>query len=107
MVHGDRRKFLSALVTLNMDEVHKIAQNHKIDPSDHGKLVKHPKIHEVVRKRIEAKNKQLPSYETIKRFAILEKDFSIEGGELTPTLKVKRKLVTERYKDILDSFYNE
>ena len=58
-------------------------------------------------KALEEKNKQLPSYETIKRFAILEKDFTIEGGELTPTLKVKRKLVTERYREILDSFYNE
>ncbi len=107
MVHGDRRKFLSALITLNMDEVKKIAQHQKIETSDHGELAKHPKIHEHVRKKIEEKNKQLPSYETIKRFAILEKDFSIEGGELTPTLKVKRKLVTERYKEILDSFYNE
>lgn len=107
MVHGDRRKFLSALVTLNLEEVSKIAQQHKISHQGHEELVKHPKIHEVVRKRIEEKNKQLPSYETIKRFAILEKDFSIEGGELTPTLKVKRKLVTERYKEILDSFYNE
>lgn len=107
MVHGDRRKFLSALVTLNMDEVKKIAENHKISSDNHEELVKHPKIHETVRKRIEEKNKQLPSYETIKRFAILHQDFSIEGGELTPTLKVKRKLVTERYKDILDSLYNE
>ncbi len=107
MVHGDRRKFLSALVTLNMDEVKKIAETHKISSENHEELVKHPKIHETVRKRIEEKNKQLPSYETIKRFAILHQDFTIEGGELTPTLKVKRKLVTERYKDILDSLYNE
>lgn len=107
MVHGDRRKFLSALVTLNLEEVQKIAEQHKLTQDNHLELVKHPKIHEVVRKRIEEKNKQLPSYETIKRFAILEKDFSIEGGELTPTLKVKRKLVTERYKEILDSFYND
>ncbi len=107
MVHGDRRKFLSALITLNLDEVQKIAQNHKIETKDDTELLKHPKIHELVRKRIEEKNKQLPSYETIKRFAILEQDFTIEGGELTPTLKVKRKLITERYKDILDSFYHE
>jgi len=107
MVHGDRRKFLSALVTLNMEEVTKLATQHKLEHGSHEELVKHPKIHETVRKRIEEKNKQLPSYETIKRFAILEKDFTIEGGELTPTLKVKRKLVTERYKEILDSLYNE
>lgn len=107
MVHGDRRKFLSALVTLNIEEVRKIAETHKIDSENNEELFKHPKIHEAVRKRIEEKNKQLPSYETIKRFAIIEKDFSIEGGELTPTLKVKRKLVTERYKDVLDSLYNE
>ena len=59
----------------------------------------------LIRQVIEAKNKKLASYETIKRFAILETDFSQEGGELTPTLKLKRKIVVEKYRDVLDSLY--
>ncbi len=107
MVHGDRRKFLSALITLNAEELKKFASDQRIPDQDYVSLTQNPKIYEWVRKKIEEKNKQLPSFETIKRFAILNKDFTIEEGELTPTLKVKRKILTERYKDILDSFYQE
>ena len=56
---------------------------------------------------IEERNAQLASYETIKDFKILERDFSIENNELTPTLKVKRKEVIKKYKDILDGMYKE
>jgi long-chain acyl-CoA synthetase len=52
-------------------------------------------------------NKKLASYETIKKFKILPGDFSIDGGELTPTLKVKRKVIFQRYKDLFDSMYDE
>ena len=54
---------------------------------------------------IEKKNKGLASYESIKKFEIVPRDFSIEGGELTPTLKVKRKVVVEKYKDEIESLY--
>jgi long-chain acyl-CoA synthetase len=50
-------------------------------------------------------NKQLASYETIKRFAILDHDFSVESGEMTPSLKIKRKVVNERYKKVFDAMY--
>lgn len=107
MVHGDRRKFLSALVTLNPDNLKELARAQELETLEYPQLIKHPKIFEAIKKRIEDKNKQLPSYESIKRFAILQEDFTIDRGELTPTLKVKRKVVTEKYKDILDSFYQD
>ncbi len=107
MVHGDRRKFLSALVTLNPDELMRLAQSHQVKPAPFEELIVNPKISSLVHKRIEEKNRQLASFEGIKRFAILPKEFTVEGGELTPTLKIKRKLVTEKYKHILDSFYKE
>jgi len=107
MVHGDRRKFLSALITLNTEELVKLANQQNISVKDPSNLFKNDKVYDLIRRRVDEKNKQLPSFETIKKFAILEKDFSIEGGELTPTLKVKRKVVTERYSDLLDSFYKE
>jgi len=105
VVHGDKRKFLSALVTLNEENIRKWA-------AENGTTLAEP-LHEdpVVRARIQAAfdavNAKQPSYATIKRTAILPKDFTQESGELTPTLKVKRKVVSERYRKILDGFYDE
>ncbi len=105
VVVGDRRKYLTALVTLNGEAITKIAQKEGIPGLDMKELVKHPKIYSFVKKAIDEKNKGLAPYETIKRFAILEHDFTQEAGELTPTLKVKRKFVSEKYRDILDQLY--
>ena len=106
VVHGDRRKYLTALVTLNPDEVRARAAEAGLT-GGMAQLSKEPKIFELVKKLIEEKNHDLPKYESIKRFAILDKDFSIESGELTPTLKIKRKVINERYKDLFDSLYSE
>lgn len=62
-------------------------------------------MRELIEMEIEQRNKNLASYESIKKFEILPRDFSIEGGELTPTLKVKRKAVVEKYKDEIESLY--
>jgi long-chain acyl-CoA synthetase len=59
-----------------------------------------------VRKAVAEVNSQLASFETIKNFAILERDFTIEAGELTPSMKVKRKTCAERFQDLLDGLYN-
>ena len=107
MVHGDKRKFLSALVTLNKDQLLHYAQAHHISFQNYSDLVKNEKVYLLIKGRIEEKNKQLAKYETIKKFAILENDFSIETGELTPTLKVKRKFTSEKYKNLIDQFYQE
>ncbi|MBI2340612.1 MAG: long-chain fatty acid--CoA ligase [Deltaproteobacteria bacterium] len=107
MVHGDRRKYLSALITLDKNEIIRYAQNHSIPFQDYADLVKNKKIYGLLKQRIEEKNKHLAQYETIKKFAILENDFSIDTGELTPTLKVKRKFTSQKYREILDSLYQE
>lgn len=105
MVHGDKRKYLSALVTLNQEAVEKFARKEGIPYRDFGELTRHPKVFSLVKRAIDEKNRGLASFETIKRFAILENDFSQETGELTPTLKVKRKFVSDKYKGILDQLY--
>ena len=68
-------------------------------------LASDPKVRELIQAEVEERNKQLASYETIKRFEILPNDFSIESGELTPTLKVKRKVVAEKYKEQIEALY--
>ncbi len=107
VVHGDRRKFLSALITLEPTELKRRATRLGLADQSLAALSKAPEIESEVKRILEEKNRHLAKYETIKKFAIIEKDFSVEGGELTPSLKVKRKVVNERYKDILDSFYQD
>jgi long-chain acyl-CoA synthetase len=105
MVHGDRRPYPVALITLNADELAKFARAQGVLTSDPAALVKHPKIVERVSRTVEEKNTNLQSYAKVKKFAILPVDFTPEGGELTPTLKVKRKVVAEKYKKELESLY--
>lgn len=107
VVHGDKRKYLSALVTLDPNEVEAYAKEKEIPFQDYADLVKNKKIHGLIQERIEGFNKKLAKYETVKKFAILENDFSVETGELTPTLKVKRKYTSQKYQNILNEFYQE
>ncbi len=105
MVHGDKRKFLSALITLNEENARKWASENGVPAG--VALHAQPKVNARVQKAVDALNAKLPSYSSIKKFAIVPKDFTQETGELTPTLKVKRKVVTQRYQALLDSFYVE
>ncbi len=106
VIYGDRRKFISALVTLNKEGVLSFAKAKQIDSQDYVLLTRHPLVIEAVSKTIDGKNTLLANFERIKKFTILPSDFSIEADELTPTLKVKRKQIIERYKLILEGFYD-
>ena len=105
MVHGDKRKFLSALVTLNEENARKWAAEQGIPPS--APLHSNPAVVARIQQAIDEMNRHQASYSTVKKFAIVEKDFTQESGELTPTLKIKRKVLTQRYQALLDSFYVE
>jgi long-chain acyl-CoA synthetase len=67
--------------------------------------VVHPRVRQLIEDEIEERNQQLNSYETIRRFAVLPEPLSLDAGEITPTLKVRRKEVAERYRDLIDSMY--
>jgi long-chain acyl-CoA synthetase len=103
MVHGDKRKFLSALVTLNEENVRKWAADSGV--ALQGSPSQDPRVRAEIQKAVDELNSRQASYSTIKKFAILPTDFTIDSGDLTPTLKVKRKLVTQKYASILDGFY--
>jgi long-chain acyl-CoA synthetase len=105
MVHGDKRKFLSAIVTLNPENARKWATENGVPVT--AALHDHPSVVARIQRTVDAVNARQASYATVKRFAIAPSDFSQETGELTPTLKVKRKVVTQRFKDVLDAFYRE
>jgi long-chain acyl-CoA synthetase len=105
IVYGDRRPYPVALITVNADELGKFAREQGILASDPAVVVKHPKVVERVSRTVEEKNTHLQSYAKIKKFAVLAGDFTQEGGELTPTLKVKRKVVAEKYREALEELY--
>jgi long-chain acyl-CoA synthetase len=105
MVHGDKRPYLVALVTLNEENVGKWARDNRVAFNNVGDLAQSDKVRALVQKYIDSLNAREPSYSSIKKFAILAHDFSQDTGELTPTLKVKRKFTSEKYKEIIDAFY--
>ena len=105
MVHGDRRPYPVALITLNPEELAKFAREQGVLTTDAAALVRHPRIVERVSRTVEEKNTNLQSYAKIKKFSILPIDFTLEGGELTPTLKVKRKVVSDKYKKEIEGLY--
>lgn len=104
---GDKKKFCVALVTLDEEAVRKALEGAGVTPPGAlPELAKHPKVRELLEAALKEKNAALPSYETIKYFEILEKDFEV-GEELTPTLKVKRKKVAEKYSALIDKLYSD
>jgi len=94
-----------ALITVNADELAKFAREQGILATDPAVVVKHPKVVERVARTVEEKNSQLQSYAKIKKFTVLPLDFTQEGGELTPTLKVKRKVVSNKYLSTIEELY--
>jgi len=102
---GLGRAIAVALITVNPEELSKFAQEQGILVNEAAVIVKHPKLVERIGRTIEEKNTQLQSYAKIKRFTVLPIDFTLDGGELTPTLKVKRKVVSQKYKDAIEELY--
>jgi long-chain acyl-CoA synthetase len=106
-VHGDRRNYLTALLVLDQNAVKATAEYNGIKDCFWPELIHHPLIMEKVQKEMDKANGELPRFMQIKYFRMLEKPFSIEAGEMTPTMKLKKRVVEERYKDLLDSMYRE
>jgi len=105
IVFGDRKPFLVALLTPNIERLIDLSREEKLDYLDTDELVKSGKIRELYKHRIDEINKNFPPYSTIKYFALASREFSIEGGELTPTLKLKRKEIYSKYKQVIDELY--
>jgi len=105
MVHGDRKPYPVALITCNPEELTKFATQQGIVGLDAAALARHPKVMERISRTVEEKNEQLQSYARVKKFVIVAEDFTVENGLLTPTLKVKRKVIREKYQSVIDGLY--
>jgi long-chain acyl-CoA synthetase len=105
VMHGDRRPYPVILVTIDPEEAPALAEELGIDESDPAALAEHPKVREYIGQIIDEVNGNYAQVEQVKKFAILDHDLSQETGELTPTLKVKRNVVNDKYQGIFDSLY--
>jgi long-chain acyl-CoA synthetase len=104
---GDRRKYVSLLVVPAFESLEAWAGEQGLDWSDHKDLVDHPRVKEFMEAEVMKGLEGLASYETPKKIALLEEPFSIEGGTMTPTMKVKRGVVQKRFDDLIDRLYEE
>ncbi len=104
VMHGDQRPYPVALVTLDEEEIAGYAAEHGL-PADIPSLAREPSVRALVQEALDRANAKYAQVEQVKKFAILDHDLSQETGELTPTLKVKRNVVNEKYADVLDALY--
>ena len=104
VVHANNRNYATALISLDPEALTKFASEHGLT-GDYSALAQSPQVHEQIQADIDTLNQHLNRWETVKKFTILPRDLSEEDGELTASLKVKRKVVEEHFSDLLEAMY--
>ena len=107
VVIGDKRKFLSCLVMIDYDNVANYAQALNVPFTDFASLCRTKEVQALIETEIEKVNKNFARVETIKKFRLIEQQLTAEDDEVTPTMKLKRKFVSEKYKPLIDGMYVE
>jgi long-chain acyl-CoA synthetase len=105
VVIGDQRKYLVALILIDEDNVTKFAQDHRIPFATFADLTQHPEVRRLIQGEVDRVNKTLSQVESVKKFALLPRRFYEEEGDVTPTKKVKRRAIEQRYADLIASLY--
>jgi long-chain acyl-CoA synthetase len=104
-IHGDRRNYLTALIVLNEFQARQTARSFGMEDMPWQDLIQDPLLLSEVRKEIDAANERMPRFMQVKYFRVAPHPFTVETGELTPTMKLKKRIIEEKYKDLLDSMY--
>jgi long-chain acyl-CoA synthetase len=104
---GNGRKFPAALIVPDWERLESYVKLKGIKAETRAKLCHHPRIIDLFERQIAARTTDLAQYEKVKRIALLDRELTVEGGELTPTLKVKRRVIDEKYRDLIDRMYQE
>lgn len=104
---GSERKFPAALIVPNFDALRNYAKSNGIKAETNKELCHNPEIIKFIKSQVDALTSDLSQYEKVKKIALLENEFTVEGGELTPTLKIKRRVIDEKYKSIIEEIYRE
>jgi long-chain acyl-CoA synthetase len=105
IVIGDRRRFISALVVPDFEQIRSYVERKGIEDAPMDTLLRHPKIIDLFERRIAKINERLARYERIKAFRVLNREFSLDNGEITLTLKLRRKVIAEHYHDRIEEMY--
>ncbi|CAN5546062.1 AMP-dependent synthetase/ligase [soil metagenome] len=103
---GNGRKFAAALIVPNFEQLESYAKIKSLNLSTPREFCKSPRIIDLLKRQIEAATRELSGYEKVKKIVLLENEFTVGGGELTPTLKIKRRVLDDKYKDVIDMIYN-
>jgi long-chain acyl-CoA synthetase len=106
-LYGEGKNYCVALITLNQAEVEAFAKSRRIEYESFNDLIKNETIHKEVEKTIQKVNARVSSPERIKKFLILDRDFSLEKNEVTPTLKLKRDVIEKNFKQVLEKIYSK
>src|SRR5262249_59875692 len=104
-VYGDRKPYLVALVTLDPPQVQAWAAANGVGHADIAELCTNPQFLAKLDEGIQAANRELASYDTVKYYVVLPEDFTLENELLTPTLKIRRRNIQQRYHDLYESLY--
>lgn len=104
---GNERKFPAALIVPNFEMLDSYLRHKELGEMSHAEMCTNPRILDLFSRQIDAMTPNLGQFEKVKRFALLENELTVEGGELTPTLKIKRRVVDEQYADVIDRLYSE
>ncbi|MGB9906838.1 MAG: AMP-dependent synthetase/ligase [Candidatus Saccharicenans sp.] len=107
VVIGDKRRFISALVVPNFEKLEELARGRGLQFASRQELIRNPEIVAFIQEEIDRATAHMASYEKIKKIALLERELEIEKGEITPTLKVRRAAIENRYRELIDSLYRE
>jgi len=105
LVIGDRRRFVSALIVPNFQRLEIYAQEHHIHCSSREELVSHHEIRAFVERHVETLMEHLPPHERVRQIALLPREFTIAAGEVSPSLKIRRRVVEERYQELIEEIY--
>jgi long-chain acyl-CoA synthetase len=105
--HGEGRNYGTALLALSEEEVRAWAQSNDLEDVPFAELVKNERLLGLLRRHVDKVNEGLAPHEAVRKFAVLTRELSVATGELTPSMKLRRRVVEERYKDVLDALYVE
>jgi long-chain acyl-CoA synthetase len=105
IVIGERRNFVSALIVPSADQIRSYCALKGIPGTEFSELIRHPRVVDLFERRIARINETLARYERVRRFCLLDREFTVEAGEITPTLKPRRKVIEEHFRDRIEGMY--
>jgi long-chain acyl-CoA synthetase len=104
---GNERKYAGALIVPNFEMLEAYAKHKGFPSMSPADFCRDPRIKDLIERQVASHTNKLARFETVKKIALLENEFSVDRGELTPTLKIKRRVIDEKYKDLIDRLYSE